>query len=422
MYKQRRQALAQLLPENAIALFFSGKAPYKVGDEKYPFSVDRNFYYLSGLDRENMILALIRRQGKVSEHLFLEHYDEDLAKWIGGRILPEDASAISEIEDVYWIEEAMETLGFQITRFFDQDTRVDVYADFTRQEPYQSDSEAYRFTRELLSQYPYVQLHNVASHMASLRLVKEESEIALLKQAIDVTKEGILHMMDHVCCGMYEHQVEAWFDFVLKSHGCHHSFPSIIASGKNATILHYADNNRKIAKNSLLLCDLGASVSYMNADITRTFPASGTFTKRQREIYNIVLEANQYIMSLVKPNKTLKELNQELIRFYERKLKPMGLLKRGKTVEDYYWHGVSHMLGLETHDVTISDYPLRPGNVFTIEPGLYLEEEGIGIRIEDNVLVSEDGCINLSASIMKEPDEIEAYMSEHNVHLTVNKS
>lgn len=122
-------------------------------------------------------------------------------------------------------------------------------------------------------------------------------------------------------------------------------------------------------------------------------------------------------MSLVRPGITLKELNQELIRFYEEKLKPLGLLKRGKCVEDYYWHGVSHMLGLETHDVSLSGYKLRPGNVFTIEPGLYLEEEGIGIRIEDNVLVTENGCINLSSSIIKEPDEIEAYMQKHNVYL-----
>ena len=335
MYKQRRHALATLLPENSIALFFSGKAPYKVGDEKYPFSVDRSFYYLSGLDKENMILAIIRTQGKIKEQLFLEHYDEEQAKWVGGKLLPEEAADISEIEEV--------------------------------------------------------------------------------------TRQGILAMMDHVCSGMMENQVEAWFDFVLKTNGCSHSFPSIIASGRNATVLHYDENNQKIKKNSLLLCDLGASCHYMNADITRTFPASGSFTKRQKEIYNIVLEANQTIMSLVHPGITLKELNQELIHFYEERLKPLGLLKRGKRVEDYYWHGVSHMLGLETHDVSLSGYKLRPGNVFTIEPGLYLEDEGIGIRIEDNVLVTEDGCINLSSSIIKDPDEIEAYMQENNIHLTNNR-
>lgn len=417
MYKQRRHALATLLPENSIALFFSGKAPYKVGDEKYPFSVDRSFYYLSGLDKENMILAIIRTQGKIKEQLFLEHYDEEQAKWVGGKLLPEEAADISEIEEIFWLEEAMDMLGLQISRFFDHESCVDIYADFTRQEAYQADSEAHRFTRELLRQYPYVTLHNAASRISSLRLIKEDAEIDDLKQAIEVTRQGILAMMDHVCSGMMENQVEAWFDFVLKTNGYSHSFPSIIASGRNATVLHYDENNQKIKKNSLLLCDLGASCHYMNADITRTFPASGSFTKRQKEIYNIVLEANQTIMSLVHPGITLKELNQELIHFYEERLKPLGLLKRGKRVEDYYWHGVSHMLGLETHDVSLSGYKLRPGNVFTIEPGLYLEDEGIGIRIEDNVLVTEDGCINLSSSIIKDPDEIEAYMQENNIHL-----
>lgn len=416
MYKQRRLSLTKQLPENSIALFFSGKAPYKVGDEKYPFSVDRNFYYLTGLDKENMILVLLNKQGRTEEMLFIERYDEELAKWIGGRILPDDASDISEIDDIYWIDEVMETLGFHLSRFYDHASSVDVYADFTRQEPYQADSEAHQFTRNLLKQYPYITLHNVASFMTQLRLIKDESEIKLLSQAIEVTKQGIYHMMDHVACGMKENQVEAYFDFILKSNNCEHSFPSIIASGKNATILHYDSNNATIKKNSMVLCDLGAACSYMNADITRTFPANGKFTKRQRQIYDIVLEANKYIMSLVQPGITLKELNQKLIQFYEQKLSPLGMLKRGKTVQDYYWHGVSHMLGLETHDVSLSNYPLQAGNVFTIEPGLYLEDEGIGIRIEDNVLVTEDGCINLSASIIKEADEIESYMKEHNIH------
>ncbi len=418
MYNQRRLSLAKQLPENSIALFFSGKAPYKVGDEKYPFSVNRNFYYLTGLDKENMILAIFRKQEKIETILFIERYDEESAKWVGGRISPEDASHISDIDDIYWIDEAMDTLDFQLSRFYDHASAVPVYADFTRQEPYQADSEAHQFTRNLLQQYPYITLHNVAPYMAQLRLIKSEAEIKLLSQAIEITKLGIYHMMNHVTCGMKENQLEAYFDFILKSNGCQHSFPSIIASGKNATILHYDRNQATIKKNSMVLCDLGASCSYINADITRTFPANGKFSKRQRQIYDIVLEANKYIMSLVRPGITLKELNQKLIEFYEQKLSLLGMLKRGKTVQDYYWHGVSHMLGLETHDVSLSNYPLRKGNVFTIEPGLYLEDEGIGIRIEDNVLVTEDGCINLSASIIKEADEIEAYMQKHNIHLS----
>ena len=209
MYKERRLALAQLLPENAIALFFSGKAPYKTGDEKYPFSVDRSFYYLSGLDKEHMILVILRINGEVREQLFLEQYDEEQAKWVGGKMLPEEAAEVSEIEEIFWVEEAMEMLGLQISRLFDNQSRVDIYADFTRQEAYQADSEAHRFTRELLCRYPYITLHNAAPLISSLRLIKDTTEIEQLQQAIEVTRKGIYAMMDHVRCGMGEHQVEA---------------------------------------------------------------------------------------------------------------------------------------------------------------------------------------------------------------------
>ena len=210
-----------------------------------------------------------------------------------------------------------------------------------------------------------------------------------------------------------ENELEAHFDFVLKCNQCEHSFPSIIAGGKNGTILHYSDNNQMVKDGDLVLCDLGASYQYLNADITRTFPVNGKFTDRQKQIYNIVLRGNKYIMNMVKPGLTLRQLNNELIKFYETELKQIGLLDNGKKVSDYYWHGVSHMLGLETHDVTIANYKLEPGNVFTIEPGLYLEEENIGIRIEDNVLVTNDGCINLSKDIIKEPEEIESFMAKY---------
>ena len=248
--------------------------------------------------------------------------------------------------------------------------------------------------------------------MAELRMIKDEDEIKKLTKAISITKEAIENMMKHAHGGIYENELEAYFDFVLKMNQCEHSFPSIIAGGKNATILHYDDNNQKVKDRSLVLCDLGASYQYLNADITRTFPVNGKFTKRQRQIYEIVLKGNKKIIEMVKPGLTLKDLNNALLTFYQEELSAIGLLKHGKQISDYYWHGVSHMLGLETHDVSIAGYKLKPGNVFTIEPGLYLEDENIGIRIEDNVLVTEDGCINLSKDIIKEPDEIEAFMSQ----------
>ena len=227
-----------------------------------------------------------------------------------------------------------------------------------------------------------------------------------------MTNKAIQNMMIHAKPEMGENELEAYFDFVLKCNLCKHSFPSIVGSGKNATILHYGSNNQVMKDNTLVLCDLGAAYEYYNADITRTFPVNGKFTERQKQIYNIVLEGNEYIISQVKPGQTLRGLNNLLVEFYEKKLKEIGLLENGKTVRDYYWHGVSHMLGLETHDVQLSNTPLEPGNVFTVEPGLYLEDEEIGVRIEDNVLVTEEGCINLSKDIIKTVEDIEAFMNK----------
>lgn len=413
MYKKRRKTLAEMLPDNALALVFSGKAPYKVGDEKYDFSVDRNFYYLTGLDKENMVLAIIKVNGKSSEYLFVERYDEELAKWVGGRIMPEDAAKIADINEIYWRDETLDTIGMFFTRYFAGYSNVDVFADFTKQEATQTDSEAQVFCRELQRKYPQILLHDLTGYISKQRLIKDDDEVKKLEKAIAVTKDAIENMMRHAHAGMGEYELEAYFDFILKSNNCLHSFPSIVAGGKNATILHYQENNQKIKDRSLVLCDLGAAYAYMNADITRTFPVNGKFTKRQRQIYDIVLTANKMIMQMVKPGLTLRELNNELIKYYHQELSKLNLLKHGKSVMDYYWHGVSHMLGLETHDVTLPNYKLQPGNVFTIEPGLYLEEEGIGIRIEDNVLVTGDGCINLSKGIIKEPDEIEAFMAAH---------
>ena len=410
MFDTRRKKLLESLPSHSITLFFSGKAPYKIGDEKYEFSVDRNFYYLTGLDRENMVLALFKGEDLTEELLFIEQYDEAQAKWVGGKMFPDEASEISDIEEIYWVEEIMEILGSRISRLYDHEERVQVFADFTKQEPYQEDRASFTFCRELLKLYPYIELRNVAEKITRLRLIKDDIEIEQLKEAIRVTNEGILQMMKYAEPEMGEHQIEAYFDFVLKSNDCDHSFPSIVAGGANATVLHYSDNNQYVDDNEMVLCDLGASYEYMCADITRTFPVNGKFTKRQRQIYDIVLAGNKYIMSLVKPGLTLRGLNNELIRFYEQELGKIGLLDEEHSVQDYYWHGVSHMLGLETHDVTLSNYLLEPGNVFTIEPGLYLEEEGIGVRIEDNVLVTEDGYINLSKDIIKEADDIEKFM------------
>lgn len=411
MYKARREKLAAMLPENAILFILSGNNVYSVGDELYPFSVNRSFYYLTGIDRSDMLYILVKKDGTAKDLLVIERYDEMQAKWVGGKMLPKEATEISGIEQIVMEDEKWNTLHRIMAYQFCGASNVNVYADLSKQKAEQV-TPAYQFIKEFMEKYPYITVNDAAGMLTRLRVVKSEMEVEKIKKAIHITKKAIQNMMDHSKAGMGENELEAHFDFVLKSNNCKHAFPSIVGSGKNATILHYTSNNQIMKDSTLVLCDLGAAFEYYNADITRTFPVNGKFTERQKQIYNIVLEANEYVISQVRPGQTLRGLNQLLIAFYEKKLAEVGLLKDGKKVSDYYWHNVSHMLGLETHDVQIPDYRLEPGNVFTVEPGLYLEEEGIGIRIEDDILVTEDGCINLSQEIIKTVDEIEAYMTK----------
>lgn len=410
MYKTRREKLAAMLPENAILFILSGKEIYSVGDEMFPFEVNRSFYYLTGIARPNMMYMLVKKGSEAKDMLVIERYDELMAKWVGGKMLPKEAAEVSGIEKIVMDDEKWSSIHRIMSYEFDHETNMNVYADLSKQEVDQV-TPAYEFIGEFSSKYPYATVNDASAMLTNLRLIKSQDEIEKMGKAIHVTNKAIQNMMTNAKAGMGENEIEAYFDFVLKTNNCVHAFPSIVGSGKNGTILHYRENNQTAEDNSLVLCDLGAAYRYYCADITRTFPVNGKFTERQKQIYNIVLEANEMIISKAKPGLTLRGLNKMVIEFYEKKLAEIGLLENGKTVNDFYWHGVSHMLGLEVHDVQLSDYVLEPGNVFTVEPGLYLEEEGIGVRIEDDVMITEDGCINLSKEIIKSVEDIEAFMA-----------
>ena len=409
MYKSRRDKLAAMLPDNAIAFVLSGKNVYSVGDEMYPFAIDRNFFYLTGIERSDMMYILVKKDGEAKEMLVIERFDEAMAKWVGPKMLPEEATDISGIADIVMDDEKWSCIHRIMSRQLDHVCNLPVYADLSKQEANQV-TPAGEFVKEYTTKYSNTTLNNLAGMLAELRLIKSDVEVENISKAIAVTNTGILNMLDHAKAGIGENELEAHFDFVLKFNNCKHAFPTIVGSGKNGTVLHYSKNNQIAEDNTLVLCDLGAAYGNYSADITRTFPVNGKFTERQKQIYNIVLEANEMIISAVKPGLTLRDLNDMVIAFYEEKLNEIGLLQNEKTVADYYWHSVSHMLGLETHDVQLSDYKIQPGNVLTVEPGLYLEDEGIGIRIEDDVLVTECGCINLSEEIMKTVEQIENYM------------
>ena len=245
-----------------------------------------------------------------------------------------------------------------------------------------------------------------------MRLVKDETEIANIRKAIRTTNLGIRQMMRTVRPELNEMAMDGVFSFVLAKSLCHDTaFKTIAASGKRATILHYSDNDQVMKNGELFLCDLGATYSYYCADISRTFPVNGKFSRRQREIYEIVLNAQKLVEKNARPGVKMRELNDLVVNYYKRELPKHGLKE---DVSEYYFHSVSHHLGLDTHDVSGEKGAiLQAGNVITNEPGLYISDEGIGIRIEDDLLITENGCEVLSREIMKDPDEIEAFMANN---------
>ena len=413
-YIARRKQLLKNKKENTAIVIFSGTAPMKSQDEAYPFSVDRNFFYLTGIERENMILVMRKNYlGEYSETLFIEPYDEVLAKWVGGRMRGAEATAISGVESIADVGEFADRLN-SIVEYSRGLGKLTFFLDLWRYHKDQADTPAHTLAATLQSKYPAVAIEDINGDMAAMRAVKDEKELNFMRQAQEHTRIAIEEMMRYAAPGMNERELEGAFDFALMKQGVRdHAFHSIFAGGKRATTLHYGENDQIVNDGEMVLIDLGSAYGNYCADISRTFPINGKFTDRQKELYNTVLEAQRIVIANAKPGLTTRDLNQMVIDYYESRLDDLGLRKDGKTVRDYYYHGVSHQLGLDTHDIcTERERTLKPGMVITVEPGLYVEDESIGIRIENDVVITENGCEDLSAAFPRTAEEIEAIMAK----------
>ena len=408
-FNKTRNRLCDKLEENSITLMFAGEAPYKSGDETYTFTPNRNFYYLTGLDREKMILMLVKKNGKVEETLFIEKNDAIMARWVGEKMPKVKAKEISGIGSIKFLEEFEEIFG----GIMDRAKIDDLFLDLERQQFHVSMTTSQRFAKVAMERYPYLRIKNIYHEIANLRLIKSVEEIELIREAIDITDSGIKALMNNSKVGMKEYQLEAFFDFTLKSKGVtDYAFHTIAACGGNATVLHYDQNNSELEDGKLVLFDLGAQYKYYNADISRTFPVNGKFTERQKQVYNVVLRAQEAVTKVARPGILFSVLNETAKEVLAKGCIELGLIKESSELPKYYFHGVSHYLGLDTHDVGSRDIELKAGMVLTNEPGLYIEEENMGIRIEDNLLITDDGCENLSKQIIKTVKEIEEFMAK----------
>lgn len=409
---KNRNRLTSSIENNSIIVLFSGKSCKKTGDEFYQFTVDRNFYYFTGVQEEEHILVLSKINDEISEKLFLKDIDLDKEMWNGKTLRDSEGKEISGIKDVAYMKE----FNFYLNRLLRGVEDVNFYLDLDREEMEEEDSIANVFARETMEKYPYVRIKNISIKIAPLRMIKTDEEIAAIKKAIEITIEGVKSLMKNAMVGMKEYQLEAYFDFECKTKGVKdYAFRTIAATGKNATILHYVENDSELKDGDLILFDLGAQWNLYNGDITRTFPVNGRFTERQKEVYEAVLRVNKAVINKIKPGVNSKELNIWAKNLIAEECIKLGIIKEKSEVSKYYWHSIGHSLGLDTHDLGIlgREFMFKEGMIFTVEPGIYIGEESIGIRIEDDVLVTKDGCEVLTRDMIKEVNEIEEFMKEN---------
>ena len=410
-YNKRRQTVFDRMADNSIAVLYSGIEHHVSADEYDLFTAhaNRNFFYLTGLRRDKMALVLDKAAAEPKTTLFIEEADPSMERWYGRKVTIDEAKELSGIDNVRFIDELDGALDMIMTR-------EDVYtAYFDTYRHQKEDLPDYNVVKanEFKAAYPGVSIRNLFPFVAEQRMQKDEDEIALTKEAIKLTDTALKNVLANLKPGMFEYEAQADFEYSIRRNGAEWTaFPTIAGSGMNGTMLHYDTNQDMMEDGSLLLMDLGARLQGYNSDITRTYPVNGKYTERQRQVYDIVLEANRTVLKEAKPGMTTVDLNNICKKVLAAGCIRLGLIEKEEEISRYYMHGVSHHLGIDVHDVTVdSNKKLRPGAIISDEPGLYIDEWEIGIRIEDDLLITEDGAVCLSEEIMRDADEIEAYMA-----------
>ncbi len=414
-FNKRREKLFEALPDNSLTLIFAGASKIRSEDEFYPFYANRNFFYLTGIEQENSVLMLVKCPGEHKEYLFLDEHNELKERWTGKRLSFEAASEISQITNVYSTNnfEVMLQMGLsQENNVYGNISRL--YLDLSDELKIKPGMSTQLYKQELEEKYPHITISNVYPLLAELRLVKSDLEISEMVEAINCTSLGINELLNNLHIGVSEHELSDRFEFFGKTHERHQlSFETIVGSGVNSTTLHHpiSQQDKLIEFDDVVLFDLGYKHHGYCADISRTFPVSGKFSPKQREVYEAVLSCNKAVISYAKPGLTLKDLQDFTIDFLRGECIKRKLISKDDDILKYYIHNVSHFLGLDTHDVGDRNRKLVPGNVITVEPGLYFVDEAIGVRIEDDVLITEEGATCLSKGIKKEVEDIERMLA-----------
>lgn len=419
LFIHNRRNLAAEMKANSIAVLNANDIMPSSADGTLPFRQQSDLFYLSGIDQEESILVLYpdALEARHREVLFLRETNEEIAIWEGHKYTVEEARAVSGVQTVYWLS--------QFEKVFNS-LMVQADAAYLNSNEHLRSSGTVetrdrRFVNWCMQKYPLHRYERLQPILHHLRAVKSNLEIEVLKIAIDITEKGFRRVLRFVKPGVMEYEVEAEFlhEFI-RNRASGFAFEPIMASGFNACVLHYVQNNAVCREGEVLLCDVGAMYGNYNADLTRSIPVSGRFTKRQKDVYNAVLRVQREAMKMLLPGNTLPEYHKDVGRIMESELIGLGLLdKKDVSNQDpdhpaykkYFMHGTSHHLGIDVHDYGNMYRPFEPGMVFTVEPGIYIREENLGIRLENDVVVGEDGVVDLMAGIPIEAEEIEELMN-----------
>lgn len=408
-YIENRKELYRNLEPGSLLIMFSGHAPIKTNDENYPFFTNRNFLYLTGVEQENTILMAVVGDSGAKETLYILPPDAHAERWNGRRIKVDEAEAISGIQDYKFLNEFRDDLSKELFAW----DRERVYLDFDRVYEKEPGKEAYELGRYIKEHAPFLKLENVYPKLRTQRTIKKSCEIEAMKKAETITKAGIEAMMKASKPGMYEYQYKAEFDYALAQHGVlSPGFPSIISAGDNNFCIHYYGYKGQAKDGDMILNDVGAVWDYEINDVSRAWPCNGKFSERQKLLYQCAYNTSEYMFKTLKPGVPLMEVDNMIRKYNFEQLKEAGVCKNFDEIGTYMWHGGAHHVGFDVHDAVDGRGLAVPGVVFCVDIGIYHEEWGIGFRLEDNCLITENGCENLSRAIPRTIEEIEAFMGK----------
>lgn len=405
-HASRRKLLMDLMVEGSMAFLFSGYEKQDRGDQTFPFTPESNFYYMTGFSEPKAILMMAKVRGRTEETLFIDHPDQESIRWLGVFYTKESVQEDTGIKSVEYLESFEDSLPM----FWRPGIISHLYIDIANYEGrFGNLNPAQRFANKVREYDQTIVMHNVCNDIGQMRHIKEPEEICLHRKAAEITAAGVDSILKHLHPEMRECESEAYFDFVLKTNNTIAAYPTIAASGINACSMHYTKNDRLMHDGDMILYDLGAQWNYYAADVSRTFPVNGKFTDHQAQIYEIVLDALKTMISQTRPGLTMQEVQKFGMDAAAEELEKAGIISSPSEVGSCYFNGC-HYVGLNVHDVGDYFTKMKPGMVITLEPMIYFDDQELGIRIEDTILITDDGCEVLTGMIPKEIQEIEKAM------------